>query len=91
MSRLMGAKKYRDTQTGHAWIEFRPAPENPEDIPAEDYLMECVWLGKNLLLVDSHGAASVSDWNNWDPEECGVRWRVWDEKPGPNDRTVPWA
>ena len=88
---IMALETLKKMEYGHGWVEYHPDPEDPPTVPPDDYLMECVWMGDDVLMKDSRGATSTGLWINEDAGRYGSFWRVWNEKPSIKDRKeIPW-
>lgn len=79
MPRVLTADELAVMKSGHGWQEYRPDPEDGQEIPFDEYMTEIVWLQGVQLMRDCCGKYSTgsSQPNEW----YGVDWRIWDEKP----------
>lgn len=91
MSFILTPDMIRQTHYGHAWMELRPAPDDPPGIPDDNYMLEICWMNGDMMERDIYGCVSTSQWNGQDFARYGIDWRVWDQWPGVIRRKeIPW-
>ena len=44
MPRVLTADELAEMKSGHGWQEYRPDPEDGQEIPFDEYMTEIVWL-----------------------------------------------
>ncbi len=81
----------RASRSGHAWIEYRPEPEDGPGVPWAEYIQECVWIEENMMLRDVKGAVSTARWNYYEQSEYNSTWRAWNHRPEMKEaKELPW-
>lgn len=88
MNRILTIEEMRAKQHGYCWMECVPEPDDPPTVPADEYLQEMTWNGDQIMLRDIYGTESTSTWQMLGPEEYGITWRCWAEKPAKNGMFV---
>lgn len=92
MSFIVPPDVIRLSDWGHGWMELRPAPDDPPEIPADDYLLEICWMTDDLMERDSHGSVSTGKWSDSNFTRYGIDWRVWSgtEPSKKKRKEIPW-
>ena len=74
---------------GYGWAEYKREDPGDDLRPAEEFLMETVWLRKTMLLIDAYGAISCGAL--YLDESYQRDWRIWNSYPSMEQRDdTPW-